>query len=141
VLVSAFGTITNGTEITGEWGGSGVFNTVPLNTGVNLQNMTVAGNSLVAQQSGWYLVNYSVDGSGPQNNFVTYQLQNAAATAIPNTTISINTTANDLEQAGLTTLVYLNAGDAITLASMAQSFGPGYLPAQGASITAVKISN
>jgi hypothetical protein len=141
VLSSAFGVFTNSDAVTGNWGGSSSFSTIPMNSGLTLQNMTTGVNSLIAQQEGWYLVTYSVDGSGSQNNYVTYQLQNASGTAFPNTSTSINSTANDLEEASLTTLLYLYPGDSLSLAAIAQNFGSGYLPPNGARITAVKISN
>jgi hypothetical protein len=103
--------------------------------------MIVSGNNLCVTENGWYLVNFTVDSSTEVNNYVTYQLQNSSNTLIPQGSVSINTTASNLETINKSLLVYLSAGNCVHLAGTALNGGNVYIPAGSASITAVKISN
>jgi hypothetical protein len=139
VLASAYGTSSNSAAFLAPL--QGTAQTLPLNSASNLNNMTVSGNNLCATQSGTYLITYNITSSSDVANYLTYALTDSAGAAIPGGTVTLNTNPSDEEATQKTALVNLNAGDCLHLTGLAQNGGNIYIPANGASITAVKINN
>jgi hypothetical protein len=116
VFSSAYGTLYNASVICGQYlGGSDYI--LPLDAAANMRDMSYNGNSIVVQSSGVYSVSYSVESTGDVDNHVTYRLLDANGQPIDLSRSDTDVTSNTISRTNKTVLLYLTAGEHLSLST------------------------